>query len=914
NGPSNATGVNITDKLDSAFEFIAELNPDAVYENGVVTWNINRINVNETASVVLIVRVVKEGNFSNVAFAMSSENDTVVNGSSENVTAGTVILNVTKVANVTQVHVGDVVRFNITVNNTGSANATGVNVTDVLDPAFEFVNASDNAKAVDNVVVWNVGDIVNGTSVTVWVEVRVKTNGTFTNVATVIAKENKTSFENETNITVNPIVDLSIIKYVSATNITIGDEIVYTIVVVNNGPSNATNVNVTENLKGNVEFINVNASKGDYDKSTGIWAVGTLKYNESVTLILTVKVLSGETIENAVSVNSTENDTKPGNNNYTSENVTVNKAPSFVDAEDVNLTYGEVIVIPVHSENATGIIYQIINPEGDVVSNGTIGVGENITGLDLSAGDYVINLTTIVDVNHTVATNTSKLTVNKAVPPMDITPMNITYGENETIIIELPENATGTVNITVGNKTFEDIPIENGTVNINIPDLPAGNYTVNVTYSGNENYTSINGSESFNVKKIDTPINLDTQDIFYGEEEIIVVTLPEDATGTVNVTVGDKTYENLPINNGKVELPIDNLGGGTYHVEVVYGGDSNHNGNTTSGSFVVSPVKPIITIEVEDIWVGEVEILNVTVNAPGSVNITVNGITVTVSLENGVITTDVLAAGILEDYNGRATWNIINLPVGLYPAFAIYGGNENYTSVNISDVFRVKALPSSIDITTHDIYVGEDESIQVVVNYTDATGNITITVDGKNYSSPVVNGTAKFIVPGLKAGEYDVVATYSGDDKYLPSNATGEFKVSKLTPAINVDAPDIKVGEDGVITVSVPEDATGMITIVIGGKEYTAPIKDGKAIFVIPGLSEGTYEIIAYYSGDDKYNSIDGVGSINVLHLEENKTIEVVENPSIDVGLVSYPTGNPILMVLLAVMLIGFASIKRFKK
>lgn len=845
---------------------------------------------------------------------MSSENDAVVNGSSDNVTAGTVILNVTKVANASIVNVGNVVRFNITVNNTGSTNATMVNVTDVLDSAFEFVNASDNAKAVDNVVIWNVGDIVNGTSVTVWVEVRVKTNGTFTNVATVIAKENKTSFENETNITVNPIVDLSIIKYVSATNITIGDEIVYTIVVVNNGPSNATNVNVTENLKGNVEFINVNASKGDYDKSTGIWTVGTLKYNESVTLILTVKVLSGETIENAVSVNSTENDTKPGNNNYTSENVTVNKAPSFVDAEDVNLTYGEVIVIPVHSENATGIIYQIINPEGDVVSNGTIGVGENITGLDLSAGDYVINLTTIVDVNHTVATNTSKLTVNKAVPPMDITPMNITYGENETIIIELPENATGTVNITVGNKTFEDIPIENGTVNINIPDLPAGNYTVNVTYSGNENYTSINGSESFNVKKIDTPINLDTQDIFYGEEEIIVVTLPEDATGTVNVTVGDKTYENLPINNGKVELPIDNLGGGTYHVEVVYGGDSNHNGNTTSGSFVVSPVKPIITIEVEDIWVGEVEILNVTVNAPGSVNITVNGITVTVSLENGVITTDVLAAGILEDYNGRATWNIINLPVGLYPAFAIYGGNENYTSVNISDVFRVKALPSSIDITTHDIYVGEDESIQVVVNYTDATGNITITVDGKNYSSPVVNGTAKFIVPGLKAGEYDVVATYSGDDKYLPSNATGEFKVSKLTPAINVDAPDIKVGEDGVITVSVPEDATGMITIVIGGKEYTAPIKDGKAIFVIPGLSEGTYEIIAYYSGDDKYNSIDGVGSINVLHLEENKTIEVVENPSIDVGLVSYPTGNPILMVLLAVMLIGFASIKRFKK
>ena len=913
NGPSNATGVNITDRLDSAFEFIADLNPDASYADGVVSWNIDKINVNETASVVLTVRVVKEGNFSNVAFAKSNENDTETNGSSENVTAGTVVLNVTKIANASVVNVGDVVRFNITVNNTGSANATGVNVTDLLNPAFEFVNASDNAQFVNNVVIWNIDKIVSSNSTSVWVEVRVKTNGTFTNVATATANENKTTSENGTNITVNPIVDLSIIKNVSATNVTIGDEIIYTIVVVNNGPSNATNINVTENLKGNVEFINVNASKGDYDKSTGIWTVGTLNYNETVTLILTVKVLSEETIENSVYVNSTENDTKPGDNNYTSENVTVNKAPSFVSAEDVNVTYGEAIIIPVTSENATGVIYQIISPEGKVVANGTIDVGENITGLDLPAGDYVVNLTTMVDVNHTVASNTSKLTVNKAVPPMDITPVNITYGDNETIIIELPENATGTVNITVGNKTFVDIPVENGTVNITVPDLPAGNYTVNVTYSGNENYTSTNGSEPFNVKKVDTPIDLQTQDIFYGDEEVIVVTLPEDVTGTVNITVGDKTYENVPVNNGKVELPIDDLGGGTYPVEVVYGGDNNHNANSTTGSFVVSPVKPVITIEVEDIWVGEVEILNVTVNAPGYVNITVNGITVTVSLENGVVTTDVLAAGTHEDYNGRATWNIINLPVGLYPAFAIYGGNENYTSVNTSDVFRVRALPSSLDITTHDIYVGEDESIQVLVNYTDATGNITITVDGRNYTSPVENGKAQFTIPGLKAGEYDVEAYYSGDDKYLPSNATGDFKVSKLTPTVNTEAPDIKVGEDGVITVTVPGDATGTITIVVEGKEYTATIENGKAIFVVPGLSEGTHEIKVYYSGDDKYNPIDGIGSIKVLPLDENKTSPDV-SPSKGIDLTSYPTGNPILIILLVMMLIGSTAVRRFKK
>ncbi|WP_407379214.1 Ig-like domain repeat protein [Methanobrevibacter sp.] len=911
NGPSNATMVNITDRLDSAFEFIDNLNPDASYANGVVSWTINKINVNETASVVLTVRVVKEGNFSNVASVVSHENDAETNGSSENVTAGTVILNITKSANASVVNVGDVVRFDIVVNNTGSANATGVNVTDVLNSVFEFVNASGDVKAdVNNVVVWSNLNIVNGSSVTVWVEVRVKANGTFTNVASAVANENKTTFENGTNITVNPVVNLAVNKTVNATNVTVGDLVKFTINVTNNGPSNATGVNITDKLDSAFEFIAELNPGVNYANGVVSWTINKINVNGTASVELTVRVVKEGNFSNVAFAKSNENDTET---NGSSENVTVNKAPSFVSAEDVNVTYGEAIIIPVVSENATGVIYQIINTEGKVVANGTIGIGENITGLDLPAGDYVVNLTTMVDANHTVANNASKLTVNKAIPPMDITPVNITYGDNETIIIELPENATGTVNITVGNKTFVDIPVENGTVNITVPDLPAGNYTVDVTYSGNENYTSTNGSEPFNVKKVDTPIDLDTQNIFYGDVEVIVVTLPEDVTGTVNITVGDKTYENVPVNNGKAELPIDDLGGGTYPVEVVYGGDNNHNGNSTTGSFVVSPVKPIITIEVEDIWVGEVEILNITVNAPGSVNITVNGITVTVSLENGVVTTDVLAVGIHEDYNGRATWNIINLPVGLYPAFTIYGGNENYTSVNTSDVFRVRALPTSLDITTHDIYVGEDESIQVLVNYTDAKGNITITVDGRNYTSPVENGKAQFTVPGLKAGEYDVEAYYSGDDKYLPSNATGEFKVSKFTPTINTEAPDIKVGEDGVITVTVPSDATGTITIVVEGKEYTATIDNGKAIFVVPGLSEGTHEIKVYYSGDDKYNPIDGIGSIRVLPLDKNKTSPDAI-PSKGVDLTSYPTGNPILVMLLVMMLIGSTAIRRFKK
>ena len=48
----------------------------------------------------------------------------------------------------------------------------------------------------------------------------------------------------------------------------------------------------------------------------------------------------------------------------------------------------------------------------------------------------------------------------------------------------------------------------------------------------------------------------------------------------------------------------------------------------------------------------------------------------------------------------------------------------------------------------------------------DATGTVTIGVNGKEYTNPVENGKAVFEISGLKKGDYNVDASYSGDKKY----------------------------------------------------------------------------------------------------------------------------------------------------
>ena len=134
--------------------------------------------------------------------------------------------------------------------------------------------------------------------------------------------------------------------------------------------------------------------------------------------------------------------------------------------------------------------------------------------------------------------------------------------------------------------------------------------------------------------------------------------------------------------------------------------------------------------------------------------------------------------------------------------------------------------------------------------------------------------------------------------------------------SISVIADDIVEGEDATIIVKLPEKATGEVTITVDGKKYSTFVKDGKAVFIVPGLSKGTYVINAYYSGDAVYAPIEKVGSITVkaneTHHDGNKTKKYHAKEGI--SLTDYPTNNPLFVLLLALLAVGSTQIRRFKK
>ena len=597
-----------------------------------------------------------------------------------------------------------------------------------------------------------------------------------------------------------------------------------------------------------------------------------------------------------------------GDENYLPDNETavfhVNQTKPSMDLETITpVSYGKnetlvVTVIPVVGGIVpTGNVTVVItDSEGNVVvtfnekalTDGSVEI--NVTGL--AVGEYNVNATYNGDENYISSDISGSFEVVQTTPEVNIGTANITYGENETVVVAVEaveggDVPTGNVTVVVtdseGNVivVFPEAALTGGSVELNVPGLSAGEYNVSVAYNGDVNYTDASGKANFTVERASPDIEIGTENIVYDQDETISVTVsPVEGgtvpTGTVNITVTDedgnsRTFNDVSLENGAAEKVISDLDAGNYTVQIVYSGDDNYAPDTKDGKFEVAKADAIVEIHVYDIIYGDIEELTVTCNAPGNVTVYVNGINVTLSLDDGY--EHRLFASLAAAYSGNARLDLENLAAGTYPASVHYNGDKNHNEADDDDTFHVIPQNTTVSVYVDDIKVGEDAIIKVELSPEAAPGNITVTIDGRDYNVELTNGKGQLAVPGFKAGEHDVVAKYPGSQNYTNSSNSTTFKVTRNTPEVSIDSQDINVGDMETITVTVPKDATGNVTITVAGKTYTAPVKDGKAVFNVPGLKAGNYAVDARYNGDDKYDSLDVNGTFTVSKVKPDMSI-----------------------------------------
>jgi len=151
----------------------------------------------------------------------------------------------------------------------------------------------------------------------------------------------------------------------------------------------------------------------------------------------------------------------------------------------------------------------------------------------------------------------------------------------------------------------------------------------------------------------------------------------------------------------------------------------------------------------------------------------------------------------------------------------------------------------------------------------DATGNVSVFVDGKEVASVcVINGTVSLPISGLSSGSHVVEVKYSGDDKYTSASSVKSVNVAKIDTVITVDAKvsrvanDYYAGERGGMfyakLTDINDNPLANMTVQIAsfGRIYTvATDEQGRAGLRISYLAANTYSYAISFQGDSKYNA-----------------------------------------------------------
>ena len=453
---------------------------------------------------------------------------------------------------------------------------------------------------------------------------------------------------------------------------------------------------------------------------------------------------------------------------------------------------------------------------------------------------------------------------------------NITSEEPGKILIDvtIDKKATGNIAVVVDGDKY-DVAIVNGSAKLTLSDLPAGVYYIEAKYNGNSIVTESYNSTKFTIDLIDSSIAVEAKDIKCGEEAVITATVTNGATGTVTFFVNGKTYV-VDITDSVATLKIADLTTGDYPVFAYYNGDKYYKTSYNSTTFNVAKLASTTTVNVSDIKVGEDAVISIAVPeiTSGVVSVTVGDAIYNVAV-----------------VDGKGSLTLSGLASGSYDVVAKFNGDDKYLASEDSAKFNVTKLASTIDIAVDNIKVGEDAVIGVALPEA-ATGEVIISVNGKNYTVMTKYGMASVTISDLANGTYSVDAFYNGDDIYAPIKNSTAFTVSKVSDYnMTVDIADIIKGENATITVSVPEDGTGNVIVTINGTDYKGTVVNGTAKVIIPGLDEGTYKVVTFYTGDNKYDSMSVNGTITVN--KNTKTTLTMDN------LVKYFNGPQKLMAKL---------------
>jgi uncharacterized repeat protein (TIGR01451 family) len=528
-GPDAATNVTVADALPPGLTLVSAAPSQGAYTGGV--WTVGTVDplANPTLTLsALVVSPTTETNLATVSHADQYDPDPANNNAAATVTPQQADLVVGKQVSNPTPNVGQTITYTVTVSNDGPNAATGVALQDMLPAGVKYQSSTATAGSYDPVTrTWTVGAVPVGVTETLTITALVTSPNPGANTASISHADQfdpNTNNNSDTASIVPQQSDLEMTKTVSNPTPNVGDSVIFTVTLTNNGPATATGVQVTDQLPPGLTLVSDLPSQGTY--AGGVWTVGTVAAGAMPTLQITATVVSPGAATNTASISHADQfDPDPGNN---SAGATVTPQQSDLEltkvVNDPTPNVGDTVTFTVSLTNLGP------NPATNVSVADTLPNGLTLIGSNASQGTYTGGVWTVGTVDlSTVPTLT--LTAMVVSPNAETNTATITHsdqfdpntGNNSAGATVTPQQS----DLVVGKRVSDPTPNVGDTIT----------YTVTVTNDGPSTATGVTLEDMLpaGVTYQSSTATLGSYDL--STHTWTVGTVPVGATETLTITV-----------------------------------------------------------------------------------------------------------------------------------------------------------------------------------------------------------------------------------------------------------------------------------------------------------------------------------------------------------------------------------------